>query len=539
MRTRIVRIIVLLAVTVLLGAILTASADETPQYGGVLRIVYVTTEKSINVCAYNRSMLNEIAQNFYEPLFGRDENNKIIGVLCESWSASEDGLVHTLKLRPNVTFHDGTAFNAEVVKWNFDRMFRLKQTNQIPLLPLDRCEVVDDMTVNLVLTRPSPDIYAVLGANTWSMYSPTFVESAGDDDAANAMLALNACGTGPFIVEEFIPNEVLRLKRNPNYWQEGLPYLDGIVYQVVPDINTRAMMLETGEADIAMDLSMPDTMRFENDPDMTVFPGLGSRQYYMELNNAKGPCQDVRIRQAINYAVDKQAIIDTVYFGRAWIARSPVIAPWVDGFADIGYYEYNPDKARQLLDEAGWKMGRAGYRQRDNGEKLLLSLHTRKGARPGDLETAEYVQAMLKDVGIAVSIVVHDTAAFMYTVGEPASAEESVHDMLNMDWGCYSGDAAYTIYRMYRCFWVPPIGSNRGYFCDEEVERLADLAMTKPTLEERNVIFAEIQQRAFDQAGWLVLYEVQSFLNARSWVHGCYHAVVSSNWPMKQVWMDK
>ena len=539
MKSNALRIMAVLVATVLLGAMLVAVADETPKYGGVLRIVYVTSEKSIDVCSYNRSMLNEIAQNFYEPLFGRDENQKVVGVLCESWSASEDGLVHTLKLRPNVTFHDGTEFNAEVVKWHFDRMFRLKRCNQLPLFGYDGAEVVDNLTVKIFVSRPSPDLYAVLGAPCWSMYSPTFVEGAGDDDAAHALLAMEACGTGPFIVEEFTPNEILILKKNPNYWQEGLPYLDGIEYRVVSDINTRAAMLEAGEADIGMFLAMPDTMRFENDPRFTVFPGLGSRQYYMELNQARGPLTDVRVRQALNYAVDKQGIIDAVYFGRAFISRSQIIAPWVDGFADVGYYEYNPDKARELLDEAGWLVGTKGYRQSADGEKLVLSLHTRKGAKAGDIEIAEFVQAMAKEVGIAISIVVHDAAAFMYTVGEPPSPEESVHDMLNMSWGCYSGDAAYSVYRMYRCDWVPPVGSNRGYFCDSEVERLAELAKTKPTLEERDVLFAEIQKRVLEQAGWLVFFEVQSFLNARNWVHGAYHNVVTSNWPMKQVWMDK
>ena len=531
MKSNALRIMAVLVATVLLGAMLVAVADETPKYGGVLRIVYVTTEKSLDVCSYNRSMLNEISQNFYETLFGRDENQKVIGVLCESWSASEDGLVHTLKLRPNVRFHDGTEFNADAVKWNLDRKYRL-ELQQTVLVPLDRVEVVDNLTVNLILTRPSPDVYGVLGAKTWSMYSPTFVEGAGDDHAGYDKLAMEACGTGPFIVEEFTPNEILRLKKNPDYWQEGLPYLDGIEYRVVSDINTRAAMLEAGEADIGMFLAMPDTMRFENDPQFTVFPGLGSRQYYMELNQGREPLSDVRVRQAVNYAVDKQGIIDAVYFGRAWISRSQIIAPWVDGFADVGYYEYDPDKARELLDEAGWKVGPKGYRLRDD-VILTLALHTRKGAKAGDIEIAEFIQAMLKDVGIAVSIVVHDSAAFMYTVGAAAIPEEATYDMMNMSWGCYSGDAAYTVYRMYRCDWF------YHYYCDEEVERLAELAKTKPTLEERDVLFAEIQKRVFEQAGWLVLFEVQSFLNARNWVHGAYHDVVSSNWPMKQVWMDK
>ena len=151
----------------------------------------------------------------------------------------------------------------------------------------------------------------MLAAKTWSMYSPTFAQEVGDEG-----LKSQASGTGPFMVETFVPNEDLVLTKNPNYWQEGLPYLDSVVFRAVPDINARAIQLEAGDVNMALDLAIQDVERLRTNTDIRVEEGAGSRQYYVTMNNAKAPLDDVRVRQALNYAVDKEGIIQAVFLGR-------------------------------------------------------------------------------------------------------------------------------------------------------------------------------------------------------------------------------
>src|SRR5262249_42825657 len=253
------------------------------------------------------STLNEVAHYFYETLFDRDADNKIRPLLVAEERVSPDGLTVTWKLRAGVRFHDGTPFNAAAVKWNLDRKLQKKQP-AYDFLPIKTIDVVDDQTVRVVLTRPAPSLAASLSVKTFSMYSPTFAEKVGDD-----ALKQQASGTGPFTVAEFKPNELLRLRKNPTYWQPGLPRLDEVVFRVVPDINTRATMLQAGDIDVAMSLSLPDVERLKSTPGFKVLEGLGSTQYYVTINNQRWP--DVKLRQALNYAVDKEGIIRTVFLG--------------------------------------------------------------------------------------------------------------------------------------------------------------------------------------------------------------------------------
>src|SRR5688500_8417699 len=159
---------------------LNAQAQDEPTPGGTLTIAFVPLTTDIDVNARNVSTLNEQAQYFYETLFDRDASGQVVPLLVKEFSVSEDGLVHTWSLQPDVTFHDGSTFDAEAVKWNLDRKLQLEQPLW-DLIPFASIEVVDPLTVRVTLTRPSPGVYGVLAAKTWSMYSPSFAQEVGDD----------------------------------------------------------------------------------------------------------------------------------------------------------------------------------------------------------------------------------------------------------------------------------------------------------------------------------------------------------------------
>jgi ABC-type transport system substrate-binding protein len=522
-----------IVLTVLLGLPgLSAVAQGTPTPGGTLTIAFVPLTTDIDVNARNVSTLNEQAQYFYETLFDRNGAGEIVPLLVADSEVSEDGLVHTWTLQPDVTFHDGSAFDAEAVKWNLERKIELQQPLW-DLIPFDTIEVVDPLTVQVTLTRPSPGMYGVLAAKTFSMYSPTFAQEVGDEG-----LKSQASGTGPFTVETFVPNEDLVLTKNPNYWQEGLPYLDSVVFRAVPDINARAIQLEAGDVNMALDLAVQDVERLRTNSAIRVEEGAGSRQYYITMNNAKTPLDDVRVRQALNYAVDKEGIVQAVFLGRyATVAEAVYLNPVVEGFVSAGSYAYDPEQAATLLEEAGWVDADGdGIREKD-GQPLNLTLHTRRGGAAGDIEIAELVQGMLQQVGVGVEIIVLDSAAFIAEVTKPV--EEATYNLVNLTVGTFTGDAEYIMETFYACDSAAPRYYNRAYFCDEEVDQMIEESSAIPTLEGRNEIYANIVQRVYEQAPVIMLFDVIETAAMQTDVQGVYLEPAGVNWPAKYAWIQQ
>jgi len=528
---RIKRLLTLSLITVcVLGlAAVTFASSEEPQYGGTLRVARVVTKTSIDVNNFDTYGIHNVATQFYETLVDRYPTGEIHGLLAKDWTISDDGLVYTFNLQPNVQFHDGTTFDAVVVKWNLERKIE-KKLPLWDLIPWDKIEVVDPLTVKITLTRPSPEVLGVLNDRTYSMYSPTFVNEVGDD-----ALATQACGTGPFMVERYLPNEILVLKKNPNYWQEGLPYLDEIIYHAVPDTNTRSVMLEAGDVDLIQNPAIDIVARLEGNPDFTLFKNVGSRLVYVALNTQRAPFNDVRVRQAANYAIDKEGILQSIYRGTATISKAALMTSVTTGYEEIGYYPYNPDKARELLEAAGWAVGPDGIRRR-GGQKLSVKFYARKGAIAGDIETAEFMQAMLVDVGFDVDLLVRDTAGFLSAV--TVNVWEADYDMVNLSWGTYTGDASWAVNCGFACKAWAPVKYNRMYFCDGEVERLREEAYGARTLEERAPIYRKIYERVFYQAPIIQLFDILQVAPAGKHVHNVGFEPSLTIWPLRETWIE-
>jgi ABC-type transport system substrate-binding protein len=511
-----------------LAAFAVGHAQGAPVYGGTLTIAYTSTSPHIDIQGTSQGSLAESAHYFYETLFDRAADGAIVPLLATGYTVDDDGLAFTFALRPGVTFHDGTPFDAAAVKYNFERKIALKLPTY-NLIPWDAIEVVDPLTLRVTLTAPAPHLVPLLTAKPWSMYAPTWAEAVGPDGVKS-----HAVGTGPFRVQEFRPNDALILVKNDDYWQEGLPYLDGVVFRVIPDPNTRAALLESGEIDMALGLPVPVTERLKSDPRFVVTGEVTGRQYYITLNNRLAPTDDVRVRQAINYAVDKEGIIRAAYLGvGARVAEAVYLTPLVTGYRPMGSYPYDPERAEALLEEAGWTLGRDGVRVKD-GQRLTIGLFTRRGSTTGDYETAELVQGMLADVGIEVDLQVFESASFVPVV--TVVPENSTYHMANLSVGVISGDAEYIVSTFWRCDSFPPALYNRAYFCDDEVDRLSDLSRQVATLEERDAIYQQIYPIVFESAPILQLFDSVDFLARNARVQGIYHEATYTNWPGKYAW---
>lgn len=502
-----------------------------PTSGGTLTIAFVAQATHLDVNSVNLPTINELAHYFYETLYDRDAHGHVKGLLVREDRVTADGLTWIWRLQPNVRFHDGSPFNAAAVRWNLDRKFHKRQP-LFELLPFKNWEVLDDLTVRVTLARPAPNLRSILVAKTFSMYSPAFVQRVGDDGVKS-----QASGTGPFAVTEFRPNEAVRMRKNARYWQSGLPHLDEIVFRVVPDINARAAMLEAGDADVALALSIPDAERLKKKRGFKVQEALGSQQYYITINNRKPPFNDVRVRWALNHAVDKQGIIKTVFLGNAKPSTAVYINPAVDGYVYAGMYPYDPEKARRLLDEAGLPIGPGGVRMRD-GRPLSLELVTRKGAVRGDFEIAELVQGMLRAVGIDVRLTVLDVATFIPRTWLPP--ERATYDLVNLTVGTFTGDAEYVLRTFYHSTAVAPRFFNWAFYANPIVDSLIDESVKATTHPGRNKIYySQIIKQVFHDAPVIMLIDVTQQVAMRDTVHGVYLESASNNWPAKYGWKER
>jgi len=502
-----------------------------PRPGGTLRVA-VPEILHLDVRSVNQIGINEIAQNFYETLFDRNPSGEIVPLLVKEFKISEDGMVHTWSLRDNVKFHNGRKFDADVVKWNLDNKIETKG----PLhnfIPFKSIEVVDSLTVKVTLTKPYIPMYKLLQIKTFSMYDPDFVKEVGPDGLKN-----KANGTGPFLVKEYIPNEKLILTKNPDYWQEGLPYLDQIDYLISKDNNTRSAMLEAGDSDVAGFLSIQDVDRFKTSNEIEVIAGSSTRDYYMSLNNLNPPLDEVSVRQALNYAIDKEGIARTVFLGYAKPAEAVIVNDQVDGFASAGSYPYDPEKAKAMLDEAGWKDTNGNGIRDKAGKEFSLLLRTRKDAVPGDIATVELVQGFLKEVGVEIEVEIVDTASFLAQLNKPI-AEQPYYDIVNLTWGTFTGDAEYVLRTYYKCDAWPPVYYGYSNYCNEEVDKLIDEGDLAPNREMRNKIYAQVIKMVRDDAPTIMLVDGLSTIAVRNYVKGIYLDSAQTIFPVKYAWLDQ
>lgn len=503
----------------------------TPKAGGTLRVA-VPEILHLDPRGVNQIGINEIAQNFYETLFDRNADGEVVPLLVKEVQISPDGTVHTWTLHDGVKFHNGREFNAEVVKWNFDD----KIENKGPLhdfIPFKSIEAVDRLTVKITLTKPYIPMYNLLAIKTWSMYDPDFVKKVGPDGLKN-----QANGTGPFVVSEYVPNEKLILTKNLDYWQEGLPYLDGIVYQVSKDISTRSAMLEAGDVDVAGFMSIQDIDRLKLSNEIEIIAGKGTRHYYMALNNSNPPLNEKSVRQALNYAIDKEGISRTVFLGYAKPAEAVIVNDQVDGFTSYGPWPYDPDKAKAMLDEAGWKDTNGNGIRDKGGKEFNILVRTRKGAVAGDIATVELVQGMLKEVGVQVEVEIVDTAVFLAQLNVPID-QTPPYDIVNLTWGTFTGDAEYVLKTYYRCDAWPPKYYDYSHYCNEEVDKLIEAGSNAPNREARDKLYAEVIKMARDDAPTIMLVDGLTTIAIRNAVKGIYLDPAQTIFPVKFVWLDQ
>lgn len=445
-----------------------------------------------------------VVPQIYENLtkYGRktDDNGRevldpsvIEGSLAESWTVSEDGLRYVFKLREGVESPYGNELTADDVVWSWEKSRAQKRTGNFigNVANVGAVEAVSDHEVAFNLTAPSS-----IFLNTMTLYVPGIYDSTEmkthateADPFAIEWLVDHAAGFGPYTLSQVRPDEVALFVANPNYYGET-PYFDRVIYREVPSAASRATLLLSGEVDWIDRPSQQLVNQFMGDDRAKVMDAPGQAMMAAWMNPNFKPFDDIRVRQALNYAVDRQLMIDSVLGGEGDIAKS-IVPLFVDGYDDSAFpYNYNPEKARELLAEAGYA---------DGLEIELLYSDLWWWLEPFTIQ----LSAQLAKVGVTVKPV-RLTGSDMRSRSAPA-----VRDMpfFVYESGPIVLDPGYTLYLLAHTEGV----SNRGDYKSEEFDKLVEQVIATPDRETRLAFVKEAQKVWVEDAPWVMVAYPKTF----------------------------
>lgn len=437
---------------------------------------------------------------------------EFIPFLADSWSLAEAGRVITLKLHPGVKFQDGTPFTAQAVRATIERL--VNPATAAPgaswIGPIDRVEAPDDVTARLVFKQPYAPIFSSLRIAFLAMLSPAAIAKLGKDYGQNPV------GTGPFKFRQWIPADRIVLERNPDYaWapkffkNRGAAYLDGVVVRVIPDESTRVIAFERGDLDILPAAPAREAHRLIASGKYQVFRTPNNGGLYLGLNVTKPLLSDVRVRQAIGWAVNRDEVVSYALEKLAVPMDSP-LAPTIWGYARglKNVYHSDPERARKLLAEAGWKPGTDGILQKD-GRPFTLTVWTYP--LETNVRVAVVLQTQLKKVGIRMNIEQIETATLL------ARTPKGEHDALLIAYGWPDADILYYFFHSSRM-----ASTNRVHFSNAEVDRLLEEGRVTVDPQKRQQLYTQLQELLLSQAPWIPLASPYTITLAHPWVHDLY-----------------
>lgn len=454
-----------------------------------LTVVGGTDIQSLDIHKVSDSPSFTVLEHINETLFRINEKGEISPLLAAEpirWSA--DAKTATIKLRSGVKFSDGAAFNAAVVKQNLDRIVAEKGTFAFLLGQVAEVKVVDDLTVELLLKAPYAPLQFVLGHGFSAMVSPNHLAKGA------AAFDTMTVGTGPYKLKEWKKGEAVFLTRNDEYWgTKGKT--EELVFKMVKEDGPRMIEVESGNADVAVRVPPSEIERLQKDKNLSIDITPGLRTIFIYMNVSKAPLDNVKLRQAINYAVDKDAIVKNVLNNMGRVSDAP-IAPAIFGYKAQTPYKADKAKAKQLLAEAGYANG------------LTLELLHPTGRYPQDARIAEAVAAQLKEVGITVKLTTMEWAQYIPFTAKP-QAENTVQ-MAMLGWSTPTMDADYGLYSLFHKSVQAPNGFNRGFYDNATVNQLLDDARSTGDTKKRQELYASAIKQIWEDAPWLFLHsEIQ------------------------------
>lgn len=421
-------------------------------------------------------------------------------LLAERWSVADDKVTWTFHLRPGVKFHDGSALTSADVAASLNRLIApnsgLPRGNDLRIIK--EIKEVDPLTVQLVTTTPFGPFLQTIAQDSASIIAKASIPAPG------TRINWNVVGTGPYRYGSHVAEQSVTLTRNDSYWGKK-PEAKSITFLSVPEASTRLAMLETGQADIVVDVPGVEVPRLRKSKDVGLIQKANTRLMHIGINVSKPPFNDVRVRRALNYAIDRGAIIEGVLGGLGVPAKA-VIAPSVFGYAEQEGYTYDPAKAKSLLAEAGHPNG------------FATTLWTPQGRYYMDREVSVAVQAQLRAIGVRAELKVIDWSTYLTLLRKPQAENESA--LYTLGWETGTTDIQYILDNVFNAKRVPPAGWNTMFYQSPETDALAAQVSSEVDASKRKALAGKALARIAQDAPWVVLYGSMQVAGYRSDLSG-------------------
>lgn len=393
--------------------------EETggPVEGGTLTIGTLSDPVMFLPTHSNDTASGDIEDIIFNQLVRIDEKIEIQPELAKEWEISDDGLTYTFYLHEGVTFHDGEPLTAEDVEFTFNIFLDEDYTGPRAgsFIALEEVEALDEYTVQFRLNDVDARFLSNLG---YGILPKHILGDVPATELEEHEFTRNPIGSGPFKFEEWVDGQHVQLVKNENYW-EGEPHLDRIVLKILGDQNAMMAQLEAGDVDMITPpaTETPTLERWEEEGLIKLSSVLGYQYNYLGFNLRRPMFADKETRQAITHAIDRETIVEEVGYGQGQVAHGPV-SPLSWAYSDdMPRFEYDPDRARELLAEAGWEEGPDGILVRD-GERFSFTIKTNSGNQIRE-DIAVIIQSYLKDVGIEVKTEFVEWGAFLDQINPP------------------------------------------------------------------------------------------------------------------------
>ncbi len=499
------KVLLLTAMTMLLAAASLASAQKR---GGTLVAAWQQDPVGLDPAITSAQSSYQVLENVLDTLVTYDNSGKLVPSLATSWDISDDGLTYTFHLRKDVKFSNGQPLTAADVVYTYKRILNPKtgSGNAYKLAGVKDISAPDGHTVVLKLDAPDA---ALLGHLALDKTLGIITKKNVDDGTINT----DPIGTGPFMITDYQPGSEVVLKRNPHYWKKGLPYLDEVDIKIITDDSVREAALISGDIDWAFTVPPQDVKRLKENKDIVVGSSPEDAYWYIASNVKHSPLNNVQVRHAIAYAINRKQIAQAARFGQAKINQGPIPASSRWHF-DYAPYEHNPAKAKKLLAAAGYP----------DGFDLEIMVTTQYEE---SIRAAQVVQANLAQVGIHAKIDTLEWADWLQQEGA------GKYDTYICDWNGLvdPDDYFYAQQKTGEPF-------NFTGYSNPELDKLLVKGRQTQGFDARYKIYQQVDKLVVDGAPYIYLYNPFNNAAWRTYVKG-YTARADQAVRFVSVWLDK
>lgn len=453
----------------------------------------------------NDTLSNSVQKTMMEGLFGFNKEMEVEPLLAESYEANDEATEFTFKLKEGVKFSDGEDWNADAAKVNLDRL--ADQTQGLKRNSLFKVikgtEKLGDYEIKITLNEPFGAFINTLTHPSALMVSPKNLEEHGKE------ISQNPIGTGQYVFKEWKPGESLTIEANKDYWG-GAPEFTSVTFKPVTENGTRIAMLKAGDADFIFPVPTEqiDGLKSDEDLEVITIPSIIVR--YITLNTAKAPFDNVKVRQALNYAIDKEAYSNVVFNGFTDPMDS-LIAGNVQYHSKQQTYDYNIEKAKELLKEAGYE---------DGFETTIWSSNTTT-----NIKATQFIQQQLSEVGIKLNVENMEVGTLDEKITgypEGTSGKDVGVEMYMIGWSPSTGDADWGLRPLAASESFPPVSYNIAYYNNPEFDKAVSDAIQTADSDKRNESYKIAQEIVWEDAPMIYLTVDQTSFGIRKNIDGIY-----------------